>query len=45
MTESVLIVGDSLTVRMDLAEAFAEAGFRAISCATASAAPRMAPSI
>ncbi len=42
MSESVLIVGDSLTVRMDLAEAFAEAGFRAISCATASAARQAA---
>jgi DNA-binding response OmpR family regulator len=31
---SVLVVDDSLTVRMDLAEAFAESGFDAIPCAT-----------
>ncbi|MDB4946078.1 MAG: multi-sensor signal transduction histidine kinase [Labilithrix sp.] len=35
MIDAVLIVDDSLTVRMDLAEAFAEAGFRAMPCATA----------
>jgi two-component system NtrC family sensor kinase len=34
MTGSVLIVDDSLTVRMDLTEAFEGAGFRAIPCAT-----------
>jgi DNA-binding response OmpR family regulator len=33
MTGSVLIVDDSLTVRMDLTEAFEAAGFRAIPCA------------
>ena len=38
MSDSVLIVDESLTVRMDLAEAFQEAGFRAIPCATATAA-------
>ena len=37
MTEApvVLIVDDSLTVRMDLAEAFGAAGFTAVSCGTA----------
>ncbi len=35
MNETILIVDDSLTVRMDLVEAFAGAGFRAIPCATA----------
>lgn len=38
MSDSVLIVDDSLTVRMDLAEAFEAAGFQAIPCATAAAA-------
>jgi two-component system NtrC family sensor kinase len=38
MSESVLIVDDSLTVRMDLADAFEAAGFRALPCATAAAA-------
>jgi two-component system NtrC family sensor kinase len=35
MNHTVLIVDDSLTVRMDLAEAFTTAGFRAQLCATA----------
>lgn len=34
MTDTVLIVDDSLTVRMDLAEAFELAGLRAVPCAT-----------
>ncbi|TMA36528.1 MAG: response regulator, partial [Deltaproteobacteria bacterium] len=34
----VVIVDDSLTVRMDLAEAFEAAGFAAVPCATAAAA-------
>lgn len=34
MSDSVLIVDDSLTVRMDLAEAFETAGFRPIACDT-----------
>jgi DNA-binding response OmpR family regulator len=38
MTDTVLIVDDSLTVRMDLAEAFEAAGFRPLPCATAAAA-------
>jgi two-component system NtrC family sensor kinase len=38
MSASVLIVDDSLTVRMDLAEAFAAAGFRPVLCAGAAAA-------
>jgi two-component system, NtrC family, sensor kinase len=38
MNGTVLIVDDSLTVRMDLAEAFEAAGFRTILCATAAAA-------
>ncbi|MCA9601788.1 MAG: response regulator [Myxococcales bacterium] len=33
MSEPVLIVDDSLTVRMDLAEAFEAAGFRSVVCA------------
>ena len=37
-TEAVLIVDDSLTVRMDLADAFEAAGFRPVPCATAAAA-------
>jgi two-component system NtrC family sensor kinase len=36
MSQTALIVDDSLTVRMDLAEAFEAAGFRSIPCATAS---------
>jgi two-component system, NtrC family, sensor kinase len=36
----VLIVDDSLTVRMDLAEAFESAGYRTELCATASEARR-----
>ncbi len=38
MTSTVLIVDDSLTVRMDLAEAFEAAGFRALPCSTAAEA-------
>jgi two-component system, NtrC family, sensor kinase len=34
MTRTVLIVDDSLTVRMDLAEAFEAAGFRPLLCAS-----------
>jgi len=34
MSDTVLIVDDSLTVRMDLAEAFEVAGFRSVLCAT-----------
>ncbi len=34
MQQAVLIVDDSLTVRMDLAEALEEAGFRALHCAS-----------
>jgi DNA-binding response OmpR family regulator len=35
MNETILVVDDSLTVRMDLVEAFAGAGFQAVPCATA----------
>lgn len=35
MTASILILDDSLAVRMDLAQAFGEAGFRSIVCSTA----------
>ncbi|OGA24296.1 MAG: hypothetical protein A3I02_06485 [Betaproteobacteria bacterium RIFCSPLOWO2_02_FULL_67_26] len=38
MTDTVLIVDDSLTVRMDLNEVFAAAGFRPVPCATAAEA-------
>jgi DNA-binding response OmpR family regulator len=38
MTTPVLIVDDSLTVRMDLAEAFEAAGFQALPCASAAEA-------
>ena len=34
MSPAVLIVDDSLTVRMDLHEAFEEAGFTTVLCAT-----------
>ncbi|MEO8185378.1 MAG: response regulator [Deltaproteobacteria bacterium] len=34
MSDNVLIVDDSLTVRMDLTEAFEEAGFRVLPCGT-----------
>ncbi|MDO9015974.1 MAG: response regulator [Deltaproteobacteria bacterium] len=34
MSAEILIVDDSLTVRMDLAETFEAAGFRAVPCAT-----------
>ena len=40
MLKKVLIVDDSLTVRMDLAEAFSEAGFSPILCADLAAARR-----
>ncbi|MBO3738993.1 response regulator [Actinoplanes flavus] len=40
MTPTVLIVDDSLTVRMDLHEAFAEDGFATILCATGAEARR-----
>ena len=38
MNERVIIVDDSLTVRMDLTEAFIAAGFEVVPCATAAAA-------
>jgi PAS domain S-box-containing protein len=38
LPDTVLIVDDSLTVRMDLQEAFENAGFRTVACATAAAA-------
>ncbi|HVK72107.1 MAG TPA: response regulator [Kofleriaceae bacterium] len=38
MTAAVLIVDDSLTVRMDLAQAFTDAGWRVEACATAAEA-------
>ena len=38
MNEPVLIVDDSLTVRMDLAEAFSAAGFRPLPCGSAAEA-------
>ena len=38
MNHTVLIVDDSLTVRMDLADAFSAVGFRPVLCATAAAA-------
>ena len=38
MPASILIVDDSLTVRMDLADAFERAGFKTIPCATAAEA-------
>ena len=38
MVDSVLIVDDSLTVRMDLKEAFEDVGFQAVVCATVAAA-------
>jgi len=38
MNETILIVDDSLTVRMDLVEAFQSAGFHTIPCATAAEA-------
>ncbi len=41
MTDTVLIVDDSLTVRMDLVEAFESAGFETLSCATVAEAGRM----
>jgi DNA-binding response OmpR family regulator len=40
MTGAVLIVDDSLTVRMDLVEAFQSGGFQAIPCASADEARR-----
>ncbi|PYR92650.1 MAG: hybrid sensor histidine kinase/response regulator [Acidobacteria bacterium] len=41
MNHTVLIVDDSLTVRMDLADAFKAAGFRPLPCATAAEARDM----
>jgi DNA-binding response OmpR family regulator len=41
MTASVLIVDDSLTVRMDLAEAFQSGGFDPVPCATAADARQL----
>jgi two-component system NtrC family sensor kinase len=41
MTSTVLIVDDSLTVRMDLAEAFQEAGFEPIPCSALAEARRI----
>jgi two-component system, NtrC family, sensor kinase len=38
MVDTVLIVDDSLTVRMDLKEAFEDAGFQTVVCASAAAA-------
>src|ERR1700735_5416528 len=38
LVDTVLIVDDSLTVRMDLKEAFEDAGFQTILCASAAAA-------
>lgn len=38
MTARILVVDDSLTVRMDLAEVFAAAGFDPVPCATGAAA-------
>jgi len=38
MTASILIVDDSLTVRMDLVDAFTEAGFQVRACASAAEA-------
>jgi two-component system NtrC family sensor kinase len=38
MVDTVLIVDDSLTVRMDLKEAFEDVGFQTVVCATAAAA-------
>jgi DNA-binding response OmpR family regulator len=38
MSDTVVIVDDSLTVRMDLQEAFEAAGFQTLICATAAAA-------
>jgi two-component system, NtrC family, sensor kinase len=40
MNDTVVIVDDSLTVRMDLAEAFEAAGFLPVPCATAAEARR-----
>jgi two-component system NtrC family sensor kinase len=38
LADTVLIVDDSLTVRMDLKEAFEDAGFKTVICASAAAA-------
>lgn len=38
MKPSILLVDDSLTVRMDLREAFESAGFRVVLCQTAAEA-------
>ncbi|HEY3593705.1 MAG TPA: response regulator, partial [Polyangiaceae bacterium] len=40
MKRTTLIIDDSLTVRMDLADAFTEAGFATVLCATAAEARR-----
>lgn len=40
MSDRVMIVDDSLTVRMDLAEAFSAAGFETVACANAADARR-----
>jgi DNA-binding response OmpR family regulator len=45
MNETVLIVDDSLTVRMDLAEAFTAAGFNPLPCSTAAEARASASSV
>jgi DNA-binding response OmpR family regulator/anti-sigma regulatory factor (Ser/Thr protein kinase) len=41
VTANILIVDDSLTVRMDLAEAFGKAGFRPLPCETLAEARRI----
>lgn len=41
MSRSVLVVDDSLTVRMDLSDALTSAGFRPVLCATAAEAREM----
>ena len=41
MSRQVLVVDDSLTVRMDLSEAFQEAGFQVVQCGTAAEARRI----
>ncbi|HET9934374.1 MAG TPA: response regulator [Polyangiaceae bacterium] len=41
MTANILIVDDSLTVRMDLTEAFAKVGLRPLSCATLAEARKL----
>jgi len=41
MNDTVLIIDDSLTVRMDLQEAFEAAGFQTLACATVGAARKL----